>query len=180
MTTIAYPANTAQFDQALLDAASRATAAYPAERCRIQRGLQIAQADGVELYQDGSARVQSQAAPDARYYVNGSCSCLDAMRAPAGRCKHVYARWLYKAALAALKRHPGPDRWYATYYAPDGEAVPGIAEWRADKKCWLFTPEYGQEPLFPALQALSLGGHIPTEQAQRAKDGDLVRKVCGY
>ena len=178
MATIPYPTNTAQFDAALTDAARRATAHYPAEKCRIARGCQIAQADGVELYQDGSATVQSQTQPEVRYHVNGHCPCPDAMRAPAGRCKHRWSKALYKAALAAVKRHPGKDRWYATYTAPSGEQVVGMAEWQPDLKCWLFVPEFGQEPAYIAKQALSFGGHVGMAEDQQETDGDLGVK-CG-
>jgi hypothetical protein len=79
-----------------------------------------------------------------------------------------------------MKRHAGSNRFYATYYAPDGEAHPGIAEWQTSKQCWLFTPEDGTDPAYYAIQALSLGADVTMLEAQRAQDGNLARKVCGY
>lgn len=178
--TIAQSNTLVQFDAALRAAAARATAVYPAEHARIDRGLAIALTDGVTLCPDGTAAVASQSQPRLAYTVNGHCTCKDVAHAPAGRCKHRWAKALYKAALATVRRHPGPERWWATYYAPDGAAIPGVAVWCVGKQCYLFIPEDGQAPLYPALQALCLGGHIPTAEAQRVQDGDLVRKVCGY
>jgi hypothetical protein len=177
MFTVTREAHTAQFTTALLDASCRAIAAYPAEKARIQRGLDIVIHDGVVLEPDGTALVASQGHPGMTYRVNGQCECPDVQRAPEGRCKHRYAKALYKAALAAMKRHPGPQRWYATYTAPSGEAIPGVAELDTQMACYLFIPDDGGEPLYPALAALSLGGHIPTEQAQRDADGDLAAKL---
>jgi hypothetical protein len=94
--------------------------------------------------------------------VNGHCSCQDASRAPAGRCKHRWAKALLVQALTHLAQHsdlsveelPTPyafPRWTkyeATYQGPEshGEPVNGIAEllepglfvfWPTDKRtCW--------------------------------------------
>lgn len=90
---------TIQFDAALLQATSRAKAAYPTEAVRIERGLQIAIVGGVTLLPDGTAEVQSQTHDNITYRVNGHCSCVDIDHAPAGRCKHRWAKSLVKWAL---------------------------------------------------------------------------------
>ena len=176
--TVAQNDQTLQFDLTLRQVAARYRATYPQEAARIQRGLEIALAHGVDLLPDGMALIQSQTHPGHVYRVNGRCPCTDEHQAPRGHCKHRYAKSIWKAALAAQKAESGPDRYWATYEAPDGLAVPGIAAWCPDKQCWLFIPEDGSEMLFPAIQALALGGHIATAEAQWADDGDLVTKVC--
>jgi hypothetical protein len=177
MATLAQPQTVVQFDVALRAAANRARATYaPAHHPRIQRGLEIALAGGVDLLPDGTAHVQSQTAPEARYLVNGRCPCPD-QAAPQEVCKHRWAKLLTKAALNVQKRHPGKDAYWATYTTPYGEAVPGTAEFDPTRQAWVFTPEDGQEPLYAAIQALALGGHIATAQAQREADGDLAAKV---
>lgn len=177
MQKVAESAACVQFDHALRAAANRYTATYPTHETRIQRGLEIALSGGVLLQADGVAIVASQTYPGEAYHVNGRCGCPDEPKAPKGYCKHRYAKSIYKAALADVRSHAGKERWYATYTAPDGERHPGIASWDDAKQCWLFIPEDGTDPLYPAMQALSLGGHIATEQAQREIDGDLAAKV---
>lgn len=180
MATIHESASTVNFDAALLAAAARAKATYPTERCRIERGLAIVLSGGVDVLPTGIALVQSQSQPGVQYTVNGRCSCPDEQRAPGGRCKHRWSKSLYKAALADQKRHAGTDRYWATYYSPDGVQHPGIAAWQADRQCWLFTPEDGTDMLYPAMQALALGGHIATAEAQWQAEGNLVERVCHH
>jgi hypothetical protein len=90
------PLSPVMFEAALLQATARAKAAYPAERCRIERGLQICLSDDVVIGADGVAIVHSQSEPDLDYHVGSQCSCPDAKeRAPEGRCKHRWARSLF-------------------------------------------------------------------------------------
>lgn len=178
MATIAQTQTVVQFDAALRAAANRAKAVYgtPAEVRRIERALDIALDGGVDLLPDGTAIIASQTHAGDTYRVNGVCHCADAPTAPHGYCKHRFAKALYKAALNVQKRHPGTDAYWATYTTPYGEAVPGTAEFDPARQAWVFTPEDGAEPLYAAIQALALGGHIATAQAQREADGDLGQK----
>jgi hypothetical protein len=176
MAIVHEPTTTVNFDTALRSAANRARATQrPVHHPRIQRGLEIALAGGVDLLPDGTAMVQSQTRPGETYHVNGRCPCPD-HDAPQAVCKHRWAKLLTKAALNVQKRTLGPDAYWATYTTPYGEEVPGTAEFDPHRQAWVFTPEDGQEPLYAALQALALGGHIATAQAQREADGDLGQK----
>jgi hypothetical protein len=176
MSIVAQSHNTFQFDVALRAAADRAKRVYPTEQARIARGLEIALSGGVDLLPSGLAIVASQTHPGETYQVNGRCQCPDANTAPQSHCKHRWAKALYKAALADQKRALPPDRWYATYRGPDDAPVAGVAEFIPAKACWLFIPDDGRDPLYPAMQALSLGGHLPTAEAQRKHDGNLGTK----
>lgn len=106
MATIHESVSTVNFDAALLAAAARAKAAYPAERCRIERGVGIVLSHGVDILPTGIALVQSQSQPGVQYTVNGRCGCPDEQRAPGGRCKHMWAKALAKRAHEACA-HPG-------------------------------------------------------------------------
>lgn len=81
-----------------------------------------------------------------------------------------------KARTLALRSEA--VRYFATYYAPSGEAYQGIATQTGQG--WLFVAEDGLDPLFASSAALALGGRVDLYEAQREADGDLVRKVCGY
>lgn len=172
MTKVAESATTVQFDATLRTLAARATERYAGEAARIDRGLCLALSGHVALHADGTASVRSAKDAEVVYEVNGHCDCPDASRAPGGRCKHRWARcFAQKASGQAL-------RYFATYYAPDGEAHQGVAT--ATGHGWLFVADDGLEPLFASTHALALGGNVALYEAQRAADGDLVRKVCGY
>ena len=86
---------------ALLAGTARAKAAYPLERLRIEKGLLLCLDEAVELRIDGSALVHSATEPDTAYTVrHGRCECPDARsKAPAGRCKHLYAVALLRKAI---------------------------------------------------------------------------------
>ena len=120
---------TVQFDAALLRATARAAATYPTERERIERGLQIALAEGVTFLPTGLALVASQSRPGETYPVNGHCLCRDVAQAPAGRCKHRWAKSLVRWARNAEVDTPPPPVvrcprcWVA--FADDEAAVPG-------------------------------------------------------
>jgi len=121
-TTPHSDAATVAFDAALLEAASKAKAAYPDERLRIERGLAICLADGVTLLADGTAQVASQSHPGECYRVNGHCTCLDVAEAPDGRCKHKWgrslSRWARAACAGAPEASPGPVETPASLDAP--------------------------------------------------------------
>lgn len=166
------------FDNALRAAAARACTRYAGEAARIERGLVLALNGAVTLHADGTASVQSASDTEIVYTVNGHCDCPDAARAPEGRCKHRWAKVLVKKAQAALDARP---RYYATYYAPDGTAHPGIAT--ATEMGWLFIGDAREEPLYAAPQALVLGGNCAIADAKRAEEeaaGGLAAIVCGY
>ena len=91
-----------------------------------------------------AAAVQSQRHPETWYTVNGHVHVPRRPRAPAGRCKHRWAKALLVQALTYIAQHsdlpveelPTPyafPRWKkyeATYQGPEshGEPVNGIAE----------------------------------------------------
>lgn len=96
-------------------------ATYPEECPRITRAVALVETGAVTLCPDGTASVHSQKG-QAVYQVNGSCQCFD-QHAPDGRCKHRWAKTMYKhlLRLQLLAR-------YALYLdAATGEQVPGIA-----------------------------------------------------
>jgi hypothetical protein len=87
----------------------RAVAAYPEEIARIERGADFVRQGAVDLHANGTATVYSG---EQRYEVNGHCECGDAQyRAPEGRCKHRWAKALYRRMLAeyivAYEQFPG-------------------------------------------------------------------------
>ena len=169
---------TVQFDQALLQATARAKATYPAEKCRIERGLSLAISGAVTLHADGSATVQSQTEVTTHYHVNGACECRDGMVAPGGRCKHRWAKSLVRFAQKALAEAP-TFIYYASYYAPDESCTQGTAQY-VDGHGWLFIPADGGDMLYASMLALVLGGRVDILETQRDKDGNLAAKVCGY
>ena len=174
-TSVQTTTSIVQFDTLLHQAAIRAIVTYPAEECRIWKGYLIAQQGGVALQNDGTAIVQSQTRPDETYHVNGACECKDT-RAPGGRCKHRWGKSIYKSAYKSMLTVQAPQQYYATYYPPSGDIVPGIAEWSA--KGWLFTSDDGSVYDYLAIQALALGGRCDLSDQQVLLDGSLVEKVC--
>ena len=127
--------------QALDRIRRQALAQYPREAGRITRGHAIAVRGGVHLDGHGLAAVQSQRQPETWYTVNSHCACQDASRAPAGRCKHRWAKALMVQALTRLAQHsdlpveelPTPyafPRWTkyeATYQGPESHG--GAGQW---------------------------------------------------
>jgi hypothetical protein len=119
--------------QALDRIRQQALAQYPKEAARITRGYTIAVQGGVHLDGYGLAAVQSQQHPETWYTVNSHCTCRDTARAPAGRCKHRWAKALLVQALTYIAQHtdlpmeelPTPyafPRWTkyeATYQGPE-------------------------------------------------------------
>lgn len=87
MATVAQSHSTVNFDTALRTATARAKAAYPAETCRIERGLAIALAGGVTLRADGTALVDSQTHPD-RFYKETMHVIYPALKGEACRSRH--------------------------------------------------------------------------------------------
>lgn len=78
---------------------------YPLESARIQRGYDLAARHAVAFQADGSAHVDSSI-PGTSYAVNGQCPCYDAQHiAPAGRCKHRWAKTFAHRAALALTEH---------------------------------------------------------------------------
>lgn len=170
-----------RLDAALLVATQRAELAYPAEALRIRRGLGIAQMDGV-VFVGSEAFVASESHIGIFYRVNGHCTCCDAKNAPSGRCKHRWAKALLRKAQELVEQmalDPAPgETHYATYSTPWGELQYGLATWEVTK--WRFVPNDGGEPVYPDASTLVLGANVALHAAQKAHDGDLVKKVCGY
>ena len=94
---------TLEFDAALLAAAKRAMAKYPADARRILAGCGLVQADAVTDYTSlatGWYRVRSQTDPQTYDVTSGAettCTCPDATYRQA-LCKHGYAVLLVRAA----------------------------------------------------------------------------------
>jgi hypothetical protein len=89
----------------LLALVERAIAAYPGETARILRGAEIVERDGVKVRADGVYEVGIF----HKYpQVDGRCPCPDSAlgHAPDHRCKHAYAKCLYRKLHAA----PAPVR----------------------------------------------------------------------
>src|SRR4030095_14918862 len=165
------------FDDALRAATQCALTKYPDETRRILRGLAIARKGHVYLY-NGYAKVRSQTHSAVLYMVDSKgCNCTDAKVAPEARCKHRFSMWLMKKALLKEAIGPEPRQYSAPYLAPDQSRSQGIATWDAGRQCYLFVPDDGSAPLYPASQVLTLGGHVPTAEAQRKEDGDLGEKI---
>lgn len=180
MHTVPESAATVQFDTALRTLAGQARSRYAGEAARIDRGLVLALNQAVTLLPTGGALVQSQSEAEIVYTVqHGQCDCPDASRAPEGRCKHRWAACLARKAQAEVAQHS----WFATYTTPWGDARQGIATWDAATQRYLFVPEDGAEPCYPAETALALGGNVALYEAKRAEDeaaGGLVALICGY
>jgi hypothetical protein len=165
---------TVHFDDLLRAATACALARYPGETRRILRGLAIARTGNIAFDPDGKAMIESQSQKDKFYYVgNHTCTCTDRKSVPI--CKHMFARFLVLKARRLQAHGPAPRQYYATYTAPDGPQH-GIATWDPEKGCYLFVPDDGSPPVYPASQVLTLGGHVPTTEAQRQVDGDLGEK----
>jgi hypothetical protein len=163
------------FDDALRAATQCALTKYPDETRRILRGLAIARKGDIAFDPDGKSLVESQSGKDKFYYVgNHTCTCTDRKSVPI--CKHMFARFLVLKARRLQAHGPAPRQYYATYLAPDQSLSQGIATWDAGRQCYLFVPDDGSAPLYPAPQVLTLGGHVPTAEAQRKADGDLGEK----
>jgi hypothetical protein len=180
MQSLHEAAHTVNFDAALRTLAAQARTRYAGEQARIDRGLVLALNGGVTLKTDGVALVSSQRDAEVFYIVrDGQCDCPDFSRAPDGRCKHRFAVCLTKRALQAVSCQPQPSTFYASYYGPDGTCTQGTAQHVAGRG-WLFVPEDGGDLFYASGQALVLGGRVDLLEAQRAADGDLVAKICGY
>jgi hypothetical protein len=165
---------TVHFDDLLRAATACALTRYPEETRRILRGLAIARKGDIAFDPDGKSLVKSQGEKDKFYYVgNHTCTCTDRKSVPI--CKHMFARFLVLKARRLQAHGPAPRQYYATYTAPDGPQQ-GVATWDHGHGCYLFVPDDGSPPVYPATQVLSLGGHVPTAEAQRQVDGDLGEK----
>ena len=161
-------------EQAVRHSAIEAMARYDsaADSARIGRAVDLVLAGHVTLLPTGEADVRSQRGHGS-YHVNGACQCPDFARAEAGRCKHRYAKALLRRAHRILA-----SAWYATYSPTLGAEQQGIAF--AQGSDWMFIPE-GHTAGWPCDQnALVLGGNVALADAQRAADGNLAAKVCGY
>ena len=189
MNTIPEAAATVNFDAALRTLTAQSTTRYPGEQARIDRGLVIALNGGVTLCPDGTTRVQSQRDAEMIYEIrNGRCDCPDAERAPEARCKHQWSLCFTYRAISLLAANvatprrttcePAPVRWYATYIRHDGETVHGIATHTPHG--YLFAAEDGSEYCYASTGSLVLEGQVALAKQQRALDGALAAKVCGY
>ncbi len=141
--------------QALDRIRRQALAQYPREAGRITRGHAIAVRGGVHLDGHGLAAVQSQRQPETWYTVNGHCACQDASRAPAGRCKHRWAKALMVQALTHLAQHSDlPSRG-----ATDTVCLPALDEIRGDvsraRKPWRAGQWHRRTPRTRALRLLA-------------------------
>lgn len=173
--------NTVQFDTALRTLAAAARTRYAGEAARLDRGLCLALNGHVTLHADGTASVRSGSDAEVVYTVNGHCDCPDASRAPEGRCKHRWAKCLVKRATQQKAEEQAAQKYYATYNTPDGLVLQGTAEWMPSEGGWLVIDEVTNYAyLTRRAHALVLGGRVDILEAQRAADGDLVHKVCGY
>lgn len=84
--------------------ASRARQALPECNTRLDKSLEIVLNSGVELLDDGSARVTSQSNGTTVYHlVNGACTCPDYAKAPGQWCKHRLARALTVKAIGITR-----------------------------------------------------------------------------
>ena len=184
MTTIPESTATVQFDTALRTLAAQARTRYAGEHARIDRGFVIALNHGVTLHADGTADVQSASDPEIVYHVaHGTCDCPDYQRAPDGRCKHRWSVCLTKKATKATAAPQTPDAaqtYYATYTEPTGLVLQGTATWRPIEQAWLFVSDANEAYLTRRTHALVLGGNVQVLEAQRAADGNLVARICGY
>jgi hypothetical protein len=182
MQTVHETITTVQFDTALRVMADRARTRYAGEAARIDRALVIALNGGVTLHQDGTARVQSSSDAEVVYHVgHGTCDCPDFERAPAGRCKHVWARCFLRKALKHIAEQAAAQTYYASYVTPDGLLLQGTATWIPAEAGWLFIEaETNHAYLTQRAHALVLGGNVALVEAQRVADGNLVARVCGY
>lgn len=166
---------TVHFDDALRAATQCALTRYPEETRRILRGLQLARMGHVYL-SPGYAHVRSQTHDDVIYTVTRTgCTCISAKVAPEGRCKHRYSVWIVRKACMLQAHGPEPRQYYATYRAPDGPQQ-GIAIWHEAEKRWIFRTDAYPHAHYVEIGDLTLGGHVPTAEAQREADGNLGEK----
>jgi hypothetical protein len=88
--------------EAVAETAGKAKATLPDCTGRVDRAVAIVLNHGVELLEDGKAKVASQSNGMVVYYlVNGACSCKDYAKAPSNWCKHRIAAGLYKRATCS-------------------------------------------------------------------------------
>jgi hypothetical protein len=107
-----------QYPAALQAAVEAALAAYPQDEARILRGAEIVARGGVREPEAGS-HVWNVGI--YHYYpVNGTCPCPDTVMNSVARCKHRYAKALYK------KMHTAPVVRSLYFYA-DLAGVAGTA-----------------------------------------------------
>lgn len=169
---------TIQFDDLLRAATQCALTRYPDETRRILRGLEIARIGGVTIEPDGTTLVRSDSKPGTRYQLTqAGCPCIDAgHQAPEGRCKHRWARALTHKARRLQAHGPAPRQYYATYRAPWNRNIQGIAMWHEPEKRWIFSADAYPHAHYVEIGDLTLGGHVPTAEAQREADGNLGEK----
>jgi SWIM zinc finger len=90
-------------DAAIRGAHSLARERYAGEHGRIDRGLLLALNGAVLLVGDTLAQARSDRDPEKFYLVRGhTCDCPDFGNAPGGRCKHRWAVYFIRVALATL------------------------------------------------------------------------------
>lgn len=91
-------------------AAIKAKQAHPQANGRIDKAVALVLAGAVDMQEDGhSAKVASQTDPLVTYYVEGRhCPCADATRT-GQLCKHSYATFLTRKAMALAKELPATE-----------------------------------------------------------------------
>jgi hypothetical protein len=102
--------------EAVIAVAERAKATLPDAGSRIASAVKIVLTGDVELLEDGTAWVGSQANGTTEYRItNGTCECKDFPKAFEGWCKHRLAHAIHKRAkaltaekLQALDHSPAP------------------------------------------------------------------------
>ena len=126
------PARTA-WREAVMEVAERAKAALPDAGSRIASAVKIVLTGDVELRDDGTARVGSQANGTTEYHItNGICECKDFAKAFEGWCKHRLAHGIHKRAKALTAEklqaldHPQPAQAPAAIPEPP-PATPPLA-----------------------------------------------------
>lgn len=168
---------TSSFLQGISLAAAQASSRYrkAGDRARIAKAVTLILDGHVTLHADQTATVLSQTDASVTYHVTSACPCPDFARAEGGRCKHRYA----KALLARVHRLLA-SAWYAFHEDAQGLQTPGIAVRCDGGDDWFFLPEDQREGWDAHLPSLVLLGRVLVVEAQRAADGNLVAKVCGY
>jgi hypothetical protein len=164
------------FEQAVRHNAREAMARYTsaADAARITRAVDLILAGDVTLLPNGEAEVRSQTGHGS-YHVNGTCPCPDFATAEGGRCQHRYANALLTCAAATLEA-----AWYAIHENAQGVQSPGIAFVSHDGADWIFLPEGQAAGWHCDLPSIVLLGRVLVVEAQRAADGNLIARVCGY
>ena len=87
-------------------------------------------------------------------------------RAPEGRCKHKWAKCLYRRILQVQALHH-PVVWYAQYQ--DGDILLSGTAREDTPGQWVFQPDEGAA-FWCTQRSLTLCGHKATADAQQAKD----------